>query len=64
MNVYLGCVEKIYTSESTSTLVNLRKLCVINPHKNISILKYFSGINNLFVLYVITYILVNKYNNK
>jgi len=64
VNVYLGCVEKIYTSESTSTLVNLRKLCIINPHKNISILKYFSGINNLLLLYVVTYILLNKNNRK
>ena len=60
VNIYLGCVEKIYTSESTTTLIKLRKLCVFNPHKNIKVLKYFSGINNLILLYVITYYLLRK----
>ena len=58
LSLYLGCIEKIYTKESSKTLAPLRKVCVIDHNKYVKILKYFSPINNLIILYIVTILLV------
>lgn len=60
VSLYMGCVEKIYTKKSDTTLSLLRNMCIYNVDKNVKILKYFSSVNNLFVLFIVTYHLLNK----
>ena len=61
LSLYLGCVEKIYTKESSPTLSIFRRMCIINPKKNVPLLKFFSPMNNLIILYLITILLVGYY---